>query len=243
MKLLTGLEYLYKAFIKNDEYSRFVLSEKVVNIIYPKYKFSEYGRSFFNDTEFAHFYKKHVGDNVHSYDRKYFLSQLIKLINNLDGDIAECGVFEGTSAYLMFERTTNKQKRMHLFDSFEGLSSPNAIDGNYWVKSDLSINEQVVRGNLPKSKRILYYKGWIPDKFDMVADIKFSFVHLDIDLYQPTHDSLVFFYPRMEVDGIIVCDDYGFDSCPGAKKALDDFFIGKEEIIKVPTGQAFIIKR
>lgn len=35
----------------------------------------------------------------------------------------------------------------------------------------------------------------------------------------------------------------GLVSCPGAKKALDDFFSNKEEIIKVPTGQAFIIKR
>jgi hypothetical protein len=77
----------------------------------------------------------------------------------------------------------------------------------------------------------------------MVADITFSFVHLDVDLYQPTHDSLAFFYPRMVTGGIIVCDDYGFDSCPGAKKALDDFFRDKEEIINVPTGQAFVIKK
>ncbi len=155
MKLLTALQYLYKAFIKKDEYSRYVLSEKVVNIIYPNHIFSEYGRSFLNDNEFAAFYKKHVGDNVHSYDRKYFLSQLIKLTNNLEGDIAECGVFKGASAYLMFERTTNRQKKMHLFDSFEGLSTPEAIDGNYWVKGDLSINEKLVRRIFPS--QIEYY--------------------------------------------------------------------------------------
>ena len=240
---MTALRYLYKAFVKKDEYSRYVLSEKAANIIYPNYIFSEYGRSFLNDKEFAAYYKKHVGDNVHSYDRKYFLSQLVKLTNHLDGDIAECGVFEGASAYLILERTTNRRKRMHLFDSFEGLSTPDALDGNYWVKGDLSITEQLVRENLPESNRILYYKGWIPDKFEMVADIKFSFVHLDVDLYRPTHDSLAFFYPRMVSGGIIVCDDYGFDSCPGAKKALDDFFLDKEEIINVPTGQAFIIKK
>ena len=76
---MTALRYLYKAFVKKDEYSRYVLSEKAANIIYPNYIFSEYGRSFLNDKEFAAYYKKHVGDNVHSYDRKYFLSQLIKL--------------------------------------------------------------------------------------------------------------------------------------------------------------------
>jgi len=243
MKLLTAVRYLYKAFIQSDEYSRFVLSEKLVNIVYPKYKFSEYGRSFLNDMKFSEYYKHYVGENVHSYDRKYFLSQLVKLTLHIDGDVAECGVFEGASSYLMFQRIENTQKKLHLFDSFEGLSVPGNTDGNYWKEGDLSVNEHGVRRNLPESDKILFYKGWIPEKFYMVENEKFSFVHLDVDLYQPTYDSLEFFYTRMAAGGVIVCDDYGFDSCPGAKKALDEFFVGKEEIIKVPTGQAFIIKR
>jgi len=242
MKLITIPRYFYNAFIKGDEYSRFLISEKLVNIIYPKYKFSEYGRSFLNDKEFSEFYEKYVGDNVHSFDRKYFLSQLIKLTSYLTGDIAECGVFEGASALLMF-KNANNTKKLHLFDSFEGLSLPSHIDGNYWVKGDLSISEQIVRKNLPESNNIGYHKGWIPDKFDSVKDIQFSFVHIDVDLYQPTYDSLAFFYSRMNTGGIILCDDYGFDSCPGAKKAFDEFLVNKEEIINVPTGQAFIIKR
>jgi O-methyltransferase len=243
MKLLKILRCVYEAFIKNDQYCRFMISERVVNIIYPKHKFSEYGRSFFNNVEFATFYEKYVGDNVHSYDRKYFLSQLVKLTSHINGDIAECGVFEGASSYLMFDRIKNTKKKIHLFDSFEGLSSPQSIDGKYWKKGNLSISEKIVKENLPNSENILYYKGWIPDKFPMVTGITFSFVHLDVDLYQPTYDSLVFFYPRMEVGGIIICDDYGFDSCPGAKKALDEFFLNKEKIINSPTGQAFIVKR
>ncbi|MBT3504632.1 MAG: methyltransferase [Piscirickettsiaceae bacterium] len=243
MKLLTALKYMYKSFVQNDEYSRFVLSEKLVKIIYPGYKFSEYGRSFLKDKKFAEFYEKYEGENVHSYDRKYLLSQLVKLTDHLDGDVAECGVFEGASSYLMFERIEHKQKKMHLFDSFEGLSAPNDTDGGYWAEGDLSASERTVRENLPDSGKILYYKGWIPEKFYLVDNVKFSFVHLDVDLYQPTYDSLAFFYARMEAGGIIVCDDYGFDSCPGAKKALDEFFLDKEEIIKVPTGQAFVIKR
>jgi len=243
MKLITAFNYLYKSFVKNDEYSRFFLAEKIVNKIYPKYKFSEFGRSFLNDSEFTSYYEKYVGNNVHSFDRKYFLAQLIKLVDHVDGDVAECGVYEGASSLLMFERVRNTNKKLHLFDSFEGLSIPNDEDGTYWTKGDLSIPEQVVRGNLPKSDRILYYKGWIPERFHMVNDNKFSFVHLDVDLYQPTYDSLVFFYPRMVLGGIILCDDYGFDSCPGAKKAIDDFFMDKQEkIINVPTGQAFAVR-
>jgi hypothetical protein len=47
----------------------------------------------------------------------------------------------------------------------------------------------------------------------------------------------------MERGGVIVADDYGFTSCPGAKRAWDDFFAGKpEKTIYLPTGQAFVVK-
>jgi hypothetical protein len=46
----------------------------------------------------------------------------------------------------------------------------------------------------------------------------------------------------MNSGGIIVLDDYGFESCPGVTRAADDFFASRpEEIVMLPTGQAFVI--
>jgi len=42
-------------------------------------------------------------------------------------------------------------------------------------------------------------------------------------LYQPTLDSLDFFYPRLRQGGVIVVDDYGYTQFPGAKKSVDEF--------------------
>lgn len=43
---------------------------------------------------------------------------------------------------------------------------------------------------------------------------------------------------------MIVGDDYGFDTCPGARRAFDEFMAGKpERLVPVPTGQAFVVKR
>jgi O-methyltransferase len=39
----------------------------------------------------------------------------------------------------------------------------------------------------------------------------------------------------------MVCDDYGFASCPGARKAVDEYFAGKPDVpIELPSGQALI---
>jgi O-methyltransferase len=58
------------------------------------------------------------------------------------------------------------------------------------------------------------YKGWIPSRFIEVEDRQFSFVHIDVDLYEPILDSLNFF-PKLVKGGVIVFDDYGITQFPG----------------------------
>ena len=103
--------------------------------------------------------------------------------------------------------------------------------------------ERVARGNLEGCDGIHFYRGWIPERFAEVADRRFAFVHIDVDLYQPTLDSVAFFYQRLVPGGIIVCDDYGFTTCPGATRAMDEFMADKpEHIVHLPTGQGVIFR-
>ena len=86
-------------------------------------------------------------------------------------------------------------------------------------------------------------KGWIPERFAEVADRRFAFVHVDVDLLAPTRDSVSFFYPRLNDGGILLCDDYGFTSCPGATRAIDDYLTDKpEKMIALSGGGGFLIK-
>ena len=181
--------------------------------------------------------------NWHSLDRKYTLNQLLKLTEHLQGDIVECGVYKGASAYLMCESSLKTDKTIHLFDSFEGLSNPGDFDGTYWQKGGLKMPENELFTSLSSYNNFKVYKGWIPNRFSDVSDINVSFLHIDVDLYQPTLDTLAFFYERMVPNGIILMDDYGFRSCPGAKKAADDFFAAREEkIVMMTTGQGMVTK-
>ena len=194
-------------------------------------------------------------DNILRRQRHYTLTRLLlqtlPVINQ--GNVAECGCWRGLSSFQIAYnlKTMNFQQRFFIFDSFEGLSEFEDEDG----KPALTIKEEnrrkefacsldQVKDNLKEFDFIDYKKGWIPTRFCDVSDMKFSFVHIDVDLYQPIRDSLDFFYPRLVPGGVIVLDDYGYLAFPGAKKAVDRFLREKPDFfLPLPSGSAFLLKK
>jgi hypothetical protein len=185
-------------------------------------------------------------------ERHYLVYSLAKSVANLPGDTAECGVYRGASSFMICVANQDKADyRHHGFDSFEGLSKPEAVDipndslAYNWKEHDLAVSLDTVSRHLHQFPFVCYYPGWIPARFGEVADRRFSFVHVDVDLYRPTRDSLAFFYERLVPGGILLCDDYGSIHCPGATKAFDEFLADKAEpsVIQLTTGQGFIVKR
>jgi len=182
--------------------------------------------------------------------RHYALYELAKSVSDIPGDTVECGVFRGASSFLVLNTTRGRNKTHFLFDSFEGISDPTQEDlpgdarMRLWKTGDFSAAEATVRHNLSSFPNVRYLAGWIPERFPEVADRRFSLVHVDVDLYQPTLDSVLFFYERLNPGGILVCDDYGFGTCPGANKAMNEVLENKpESIVHLPTGQGLILKR
>ena len=207
------------------------------------------GRRIDADRAFAREFARLCQGATYTYERKYNLNELFKLTSHLPGDVVECGVYKGGSAFFLARHIAEsaRNKRLCLFDSFEGLSLPAAIDGHHWSAGDLSSTIEEVRaalaplGPLPF---VEFYRGWIPERFPEVADRCFCFVHIDLDLYQPTLDAISFFYPRMEAGGIILLDDYGFESCPGVTAAIDQYMSGKPEpVVNLASGGALIVRR
>ena len=184
-------------------------------------------------------------------DRCYMLFELSRLLGDISGDMAECGVRYGRSTvFLLAGRSVQSPKTLHLFDLFAGLSRPSAadrpgIDTPEWEEGELAVPFETVKANLEGlGNRVEFHKGWIPDRFSDVVSAKFSLVHLDVDLYEPTLDSLRFFYPRMTPGGAFVCDDYGSAYCPGAKRAMDEYFAPlPEKVLPLTTGQAIVVKQ
>ena len=102
-----------------------------------------------------------------------------------------------------------------------------------------STGSKIISRNLPACSSIRAGFRELGD----ISERRFSFVHVDVDLFQPTLDSIRFFYERTNTGGIILCDDYGFATCPGATRAVDEFLADKpEKMISLSGGSGFLIK-
>jgi len=157
----------------------------------------------------------------------------------LPGDFAEVGVYQGTSAKLICEAKDDKP--LHLFDTFEGLPAPEETDGNILHQKQYAAKLDLVKNYLGNYKNLTFNQGIFPKTAEPVKNKSFAFVHLDVDLYNSTLECLKFFYPRMVRGGVILSHDYS--TLPGVKKAFDEFFVGKMELVlELSTSQCLIVK-
>lgn len=241
-RIYNMLKGIYLAFIKNDKNYRYLIAEKISNNIFPFFTHTENDKYFLEDVDFVNDYKKFDNQNFRSMDRKYMLIQMLKLTKHLSGSVAECGVFKWATSYFIL-KNIDSNKKLHLFDSFEWLSNPSGIDWNHWCEWSLYASEDEVKNNLKDFNNIVFHKWRIPNKFHEVLNEEFSFVHIDVDLYEPTKDSIEFFYKKLQKWWMIICDDSWFKTCPWARKAIIEFSkINNIEFLDLPTWQWIMIK-
>ena len=170
----------------------------------------------------------------------YQIFTTVKRTAKISGDIAEVGVYNGGSARLICEAKGNKA--LYLFDTFEGLPDLCELDDpKEFHKGQYLGSLESVKVCLSKYSDVHFHKGIFPLTAETIKNKRFSFVNLDADLYKSTLSCLEFFYPRMNIGGVIISHDY--ISVPGVRKAFDEFFKEKTEpIIELPGNQCLIVK-
>jgi len=173
------------------------------------------------------------------YAEAYNLYSIVKNTSKIPGDIAEIGTFNGASAKLISE--IKGDKHLYVFDSFEGLPETRDFDDSKFSKGQFVSDFDIVKEYLSPYPNVHVYKGFFPqNNSEVIEDKKFSFVHLDVDLYDSTLDSLKFFYSRMSKGGCIITHDYYAE---GVYRAFNEFFQDKPEpIIEMHEDQALILK-
>jgi O-methyltransferase len=145
----------------------------------------------------------------------------------LDGAFVECGSCNGGTGAILAYVAAGDNRRVWLFDSFEGLPEPKPEDGERakaWVGECLG-QEAMVREVLlrvgARADRVEIVKGWFENTLASAETGPIALLHLDADWYESTLTILNNFYDRVVPGGYLILDDYGH--WPGCKRALDEF--------------------
>ncbi len=157
--------------------------------------------------------------------------EILNHLNDIDGDIAEVGAFQGGNALCALQFMTQlNQKKFHIFDSFEGFPELGDNDPKDSKKGDYNIENtfQEIQDTFALFPEANIIKGFVPDTFkdELLKERKFSLVFYDCDLYQPALDTFNFFWDKIVPGGYLLVGDYevekgGFE---GVKKATNEFF-------------------
>ncbi len=192
------------------------------------------------------------------------LSNLYELTKEIEkkkirGAFVECGVRMGGSCAIMvsISRKVKSQRKIWLFDSFEGMPEPQEIDGKIVSKwsGGVSTGRLTPTGwnvaSIEKVKKlffenfnfdqedILIKKGWLQHTLPVskleVGEI--AILHLDVDLYESTKVCLDYLYDNVVQGGYIIVDDYNF--FVGCKIAVDTFLEKRNLKIKLSEIDAY----
>lgn len=193
------------------------------------------------------FLKENMINNMNTPNQ---LQTTIKYLNKtlkkkIPGDIVELGCYDGGTTIFfrmllnIYKNTDiNCDKKIHVYDSFEGLPEISHFDKSkterQFNKGDCKTNITNLKNNFISRnlKLPIINKGWFKNIPDKKYPKKISFAHFDGDLYSSIMDSFNKVYHKMSKGGIIMVDDFKWDVLPGVAKACEDFLKDKKENFK-----------
>jgi len=153
------------------------------------------------------------------------LRKLVQETEDVPGVIAEIGTYQGATASIMREETL---KPIYTFDTFEGFPDVlHETDAKSYFVGDCKAPIEIAK-ELLKDKDIEIIRGEFPNTSEILKGKKFSFVHIDVDIYVSTKNAINFFKDKMNKGGIILIHDY--PAHRGVKKAVDEE-LGEVEVL------------
>ena len=177
--------------------------------------------------------------------------EVFKRIQDLPGDIVECGVYKGASllSFARFLETFcpgDRTRKVLGFDHFKGLADRSEKDGldarvgntaEGWNPSSFRdtlfalVDAFNADAFVTSRARVELVDGDVRETAPRyVAEnpgLRVSLLHLDMDLYEPTLAALRAFWPRMMTGAVVLLDEYAIREWPGESEALEEFFEGK----------------
>jgi SAM-dependent methyltransferase len=163
------------------------------------------------------------------------LADLLRSTLSVPGHVAEFGSWRGTSllflAKLLRLYDPNGSKVVYCFESFEGLTTLNAQDGDRrhlegrYKSTREALEDMIALHELQDD--ICIHQGRIEQTLPAVLEahkaLSFSFIFCDVDLYAPTRSLLDHVHTRLVPGGVMVFDEWNHDEFPGEGIAVNEF--------------------
>ncbi|WDP89737.1 MAG: class I SAM-dependent methyltransferase [Desulfobacter sp.] len=195
--------------------------------------------------------------------RQIAITELYRKTIDLPGSVLELGVRNGATFFFLARlmeifgpkgRTAPVVSDRHLygFDTFAGfpeISEKDQSQGQWrdmkkggvatFNKDQFFRDLDIFRSQSPEGDRIHIIQGdvceTIPEFVQSHPGLVVAMLYLDLDLYQPTLDTLEQLYKKVVPGGIIVFDEFGYNEFPGETRAVLEFFNGMNcEIRRFP---------
>ncbi len=163
--------------------------------------------------------------------------------HEIPGAIVECGVWRGGSMMAVADtlrRMGAPTRSLYLFDTFDGMPPPSAVDRRFdgvgadeilaasdrsssevWAVSPLEGVQKALAMVDYDQQKIHFVKGRVEDTVPDSAPEEIAILRLDTDWYESTLHELRHLYPRLVVGGVLIIDDYGY--WQGARRAVDEY--------------------
>lgn len=191
-------------------------------------------------------------------DRLAYLQQMYERIQQVPGDVVECGVGRGGSlfllAYLMRANVHHHARTLWGVDSFQGFPEPtpedasprNPKEGEWYVTQEavIALLEESGIDREAMGRGIRLIPGFFKESLKQFPDRPIALLHLDADLYQSYRDALTALFPKIVRGGVVLFDEYRSVNFPGATKAVDEYFADRPESVlqDAGTGKFYLVK-
>lgn len=200
------------------------------------------------DEVFRRIYEQCKPFTMTSFERMFGLYSAVKYVVDakIDGHFVECGVWKGGSS-MMIALTLKSlgvtDKKIYLYDTFEGMSEPSAEDVSFdsqsaasqlessskqdqdsvWCYAPIDQVSENIRLTGYPLENVIMVKGMVEHTINESSNKDgIALLRLDTDWYESTRHELVHLFPKLSKNGPLIIDDYGH--WEGCRKAVDEYF-------------------
>lgn len=179
------------------------------------------------DNAFLYVWERASKNTLADIFRAYELYQLVRESRGVPGDVLEVGVWRGGTGAVLAAATNRwrPESRVWLCDTFRGVVKTGEFDASYSGGEHADTTRERVEDLVSALalRDVTILEGVFPDDTaTRISDRRISLCHVDVDVYQSAMDVVAWVAARMKRGGIIVFDDYGFSSCKGITRCVDE---------------------